>query len=302
MHIPDGFLSMRVCLVMGAISAPSVTYAARKAQTELQESRVPLLGAMGAFVFAAQMVNFPVGVGTTGHLVGGALLAFTLGPAASIVIMTAILAVQALVFQDGGVLALGANVFNMALAGVLAGYLPYYFFGHSSRKKVAIFLGAALSVLTSGTLALTELIISGVQVPQKALYVPLGLFSVNAILEGAITVAVIRSLEAFNPCWLKKPTPRVGSVVTVLIAASVILAAGGFLVASTYPDTLERFIERLSFTQGKGNQWVAPLAGYNAHFLRDAWLQKVAAGLVGLAILYVLCVVIGKLALKRRRG
>ena len=84
-----------------------------------------MLGVMGAFVFAAQMINFPVGVGTSGHLLGGALLAQTLGPSAAAVTMTAILAIQALVFQDGGVLALGANVFNMALVGVLAGYLPY---------------------------------------------------------------------------------------------------------------------------------------------------------------------------------
>jgi len=76
---------------------------------------------MGAFVFAAQMINFPVGIGTSGHLVGGALLACTLGPAAACVVMSAILAIQALVFQDGGILALGPNVINMAIVGVLAG-------------------------------------------------------------------------------------------------------------------------------------------------------------------------------------
>ncbi len=91
----------------------------------MEDRKIPLLGVMGAFVFAAQMINFPVGPGTSGHLVGGALLTIALGPAAASIVMTAILAIQALVFQDGGILALGANIFNMAIAGVLAAYLPY---------------------------------------------------------------------------------------------------------------------------------------------------------------------------------
>ena len=110
MHIPDGFLSTPVWAAMDVVAAPAVAYVTRRAQRNFDESRVALLGVLGAFVFAAQMINFPVGPGTTGHLVGGALLSFTLGPASASVVMTAILAIQALIFQDGGVLALGANV------------------------------------------------------------------------------------------------------------------------------------------------------------------------------------------------
>src|SRR6185295_7957776 len=117
MHIPDNFLSPPVWATLDAIAAPAVITMARRAQKGFEDNKIPLLGVMGAFVFAAQMINFPVGVGTSGHLVGGALLAVTLGPAAASVTMTAILAIQALVFQDGGILALGANVFNMALIG-----------------------------------------------------------------------------------------------------------------------------------------------------------------------------------------
>jgi cobalamin biosynthesis protein CbiM len=150
---------------MGAASAVGVTWMAHRAQGETDEGRAPLLGVMGAFVFAAQMINFPVGVGTTGHLLGGALLAFTLGPASAIVVMTAILAIQALVFQDGGVLALGANVFNMAVAGVLAGYLPYHLLGRGKARGIAIFVGGVLSVITAALLALAELWFSGVRMP-----------------------------------------------------------------------------------------------------------------------------------------
>src|ERR1700683_2588058 len=128
MHIPDGFLSVPVLGTMDAIAFPSIAYLAHpahRAHSEFDHHRIPLMGVMGAFVCAAQMINFPVGNGTSGHLVGGALLAFTLGPAAASIVMTAILATQALVFQDGGLLALGANVFNMAIHGVLAGEWPY---------------------------------------------------------------------------------------------------------------------------------------------------------------------------------
>src|SRR6266849_11168945 len=102
MHIPDGFLATPVWATLDVAAAPVVGYMVRRAQRGFQEERAPLLGVMGAFVFAAQMINFPVGGATSGHLVGSALLAFTLGPAAASVVMIAILAIQSLVFQEGG--------------------------------------------------------------------------------------------------------------------------------------------------------------------------------------------------------
>src|SRR5579864_9107344 len=189
MHIPDGFLSTPVWVGLDVTAAPVVGYLARRAQRGMEQSKVPLLGVMGAFVFAAQMINFPVGLGTSGHLVGAALLAYTLGPAAAGVVLTAILTVQALVFQDGGVLALGANVMNMAIAGMLAGYLPMYLWGAGRRRRSAIFLGGFLSVLTRAVLALGELLLSGVTMPAPVLGVSLGLFAVSAMHEGAITLA-----------------------------------------------------------------------------------------------------------------
>src|SRR6202167_6508058 len=107
MHIPDNFLSPPVWATLDAVAIPAVGLMVRQAGRQLNDTRIPLLGVMGAFVFAAQMINFPVGIGTSGHLVGGALLAFMLGPAAASIVMTALLATQALIFQDGGLLALG---------------------------------------------------------------------------------------------------------------------------------------------------------------------------------------------------
>src|SRR5689334_16620889 len=191
MHIPDNFLSPPVWAAMDVITLPSIGLLVRRAGRELQDTRVPLMGVMGAFVFAAQMINFPVGIGTSGHLVGGALLACTLGPAAASVVMTAIIAIQALLFQDGGVLALGANVLNMAVVGVLAGYLPYHLWGRGRARKAAIFTSGLFSVLASAVLALAELLVSGVRMPGPALGISLTFFVVSALIEGAITVAVI---------------------------------------------------------------------------------------------------------------
>src|ERR1700686_5508012 len=175
MHIPDGFLSTPVWAALDVAAVPAAGYVVRRAQRGFEEAKVPLLGVLGAFVFAAQMINFPVGPGTSGHLVGGALLAIILGPAPAALVMTAILALQALIFQDGGVLALGANVFNMALAGVAAGYLPYRLWVHQSRSA-AIFAAGVLSVMTSACLALGQLLISGVPMAGGVLWASLALF------------------------------------------------------------------------------------------------------------------------------
>src|ERR1700751_1842827 len=169
MHIHDGFLSPAVWAPLDAAAIPAVGWIAHRAQKDTDERNIPLMGVMGAFVFAAQMINFPVGMGTSGHLVGGALLAYALGPSFAVVAMTAILAVQAFVFQDGGVLALGANVFNMAIAGVLAGYLPIHIWGATKHRKEAIFAGAFLSVMVSASLALGELLISGIAMPRPVI-------------------------------------------------------------------------------------------------------------------------------------
>jgi cobalt/nickel transport system permease protein len=275
-----------VWAALDAAAAPAVGLIARRAQRGFDESKAPLLGVMGAFVFAAQMINFPVGPGTSGHLVGGALLACTLGPAAAAIVMTAILAIQALVFQDGGVLALGANVLNMAVVGVLAGYLPYHLWGHSRGRRAAIFAGGALSVLTSAVLALSELLVSGVRVPGPVLGVSLGLFVISAVAEGAITLAVISSLESIQPDFVRQPTPGRCTLAAIALVA-VLMVTGGALFASTAPDGIERL------SQAK-KLFSTPLCGNAVMGLGSGWLPKVGAGMAGLALVYGACVLMGR--------
>jgi len=277
MHIPDGFLTPPVWGTLDAISAPAVAWVARRAQRDTQDHRIPLLGVMGAFVFAAQMINFPVGPGTSGHLVGGALLAIVLGPAAAALVMTAILLLQALIFQDGGVLALGANIFNMALVGVAAGYLPYGLWG---RKPVSIFAAGAFSVMTSACLALGQLRISGVPMTGSLLWASLGLFLVSAVIEGAITVAAVRAIERLNSVWLAGgPAPSSSRALPALAMALLVLVVVGTLIASTAPDGIQRL--------------TAP--GPDA-----AWTLRVVDGIGGLILILALCFLGGKLISRRR--
>jgi cobalt/nickel transport system permease protein len=125
MHIPDGFIDGKTAASAAALSAVGVGWALRQVKRELPPRKVPLLGLAAAFLFAAQMVNFPVAGGTSGHLIGGVLVAAFLGPSAAIVVVTTVLIVQCLLFADGGVLALGANIFNMGVVGAGGGCLIY---------------------------------------------------------------------------------------------------------------------------------------------------------------------------------
>ncbi len=249
---------------------------------------------MGAFVFAAQMINFPVGLGTSAHLVGGALLAYTLGAAPAALVMTAILAIQAFVFQDGGVLALGANVFNMAIAGVLAAYLPFQLWS-AKRRRVAIFAGAFLAVMVSASLALGELLISGLEIPRAAILMTLAVFSVNALIEGAITVSVVQALEKLNPGFVEKSQASNRRALLALSGAALAMGLFLFFFASAAPDG----IEQLGITLGIGRERL----GQNRFLgvvLPAGWGLRAAAALVGLLLVYGLCLTAGRAIVRRR--
>ncbi len=206
MHIPDGFLSTGTSVVTWAASAGGIGYAARRVSRELSERQVPLMGVTAAFIFAAQMMNFAVAGGTSGHLLGGALAAILLGPWAAVLVLTSVLAVQALLFQDGGLVALGANVFNMAIVGVLVGWFAYTtlrrLFGDSRgtwATMVSGFAAAWLSVFVASLVAATELALSGTSPWAVALPIMGAVHAVIGIGEGLITVGVLAFLRQARP-------------------------------------------------------------------------------------------------------
>ncbi len=310
MHIPDNFLSTPVWATLDAIAAPAVVIASRQAQKSTESNRLPLLGVMGAFVFAAQMINFPVGIGTSGHLVGGTLLACLLGPWAASLVVTAILIVQALVFQDGGVLALGANVINMALVGVLVGYFPARLLFRTKWKSYGVFLGGSCSVLASGSLALAELVLSGIRMPSTLIEISLGLFLINALIEGAITLTVLTAIQRLNPGLphvdTNLPERSMGEVwktiIPLMTAGAVTLAAVGVLIASTLPDGLQRLADKLGLPFGSHPLFRAPLSGYQFYVLGTSWISRATAGLLGLVFVYLICAVGAHLVGRARRS
>lgn len=195
MHIPDGFLDTKVWATMGVVSAGTVAYATKQVNKKLGERQIPLMGVMGAFIFAAQMINFPVAGGTSGHFLGGTLAAILLGPWSAVLVMTANFIVQCLLFQDGGLTALGANVFNMGILGCLAGYGIYQVIAKVVGGRRGMLVGGAVAAWCSVMLAATTtslgLGLSGTVPLKIVLPAMLGVHALIGIGEGLITVMAL---------------------------------------------------------------------------------------------------------------
>lgn len=203
MHIPDGFLDTKTWIGMGGISAIFIGTAVQKANKIITDKHIPLLGVMAAFVFAAQMFNFPVGGGTSGHFMGATLIAILLGPWASVLVMTTVLTVQCLIFQDGGLTALGANIFNM---GIVAGFFGYYanvliqLFIHGKKGIFAGgFTSAWCTTVLSSVCCAIELGISGTMPFKIVIPAMAGIHVIIGIGEGLITVATLNLLIKVRP-------------------------------------------------------------------------------------------------------
>lgn len=251
MHLPDGFLTNREALSFAAVSAASVAFAARRVRVENSGALIPLMGVTGAFVFAAQMLNFPVLGGTSGHLVGGALLAILLGPMAAFLVMTTAIAAQALFLQDGGVVALGANVFNIGALTVFSGYGVYRLLGgragDTRRSVLAAFAAGWISLVVSAASCALMLALSGSIPLQIGLPAMSGYHAVIGVVEGGLTAAVVSFLLRVRPDLLRQPAGTrfrgadwVGSIILVAIPTLILVLAG----SSALPDPLERLLER----------------------------------------------------------
>ena len=201
MHIPDGFLNIPTIAVTYAVTAGGIGYSIKATGKKLGEKQVPLMGVLGAFIFAAQMLNFPIIGGTSGHLIGAALAAILLGPWTAMLIMGCVLLVQCLVFQDGGLTALGANVLNMGLVASFVGYYAYRAIAKlvgQDRKGLIVggFFGAWASVFAASIACAGELSISGTSPFWIALPVMAGFHALIGVGEGLITVAVLSFILA----------------------------------------------------------------------------------------------------------
>ncbi len=299
LHIPDGFLSVVIALVFWAITAITVGLAISKTNKSLGEKQVPLMGIMAAFIFAAQMLNFPVMGGTSGHFLGGVLAAIVLGPWASVLVMTAVIALQGLLFQDGGLLAMGANIFNMGLLTAMIGYGLYRSVLNQSKAiRLAVAGGAAwLAVVAAALITSLQLWLSGAAQLQIVIPAMLGVHVLIGLGEAVITVAALAFIEQTRPDLLgQKATAEKGG--GGWVAAGVIVSLLAVLLsplASADPDGLERVAEDMGFIQLGQSAPYQILPDYTIPFLGETALSTIVAGAVGALVVLGLMIVLGNM-------
>ena len=203
MHIPDGFIDLKTAVSTGVVSAGGLAAAIYKVKSYFKAKVIVLMGIICALIFALQMINFTIPGGTSGHLLGGALAAIILGPHAGFIVIAVVLIVQAFIFMDGGVVALGSNIFNMAVVGVYGSYLIYWLITKISKSKAAFFISVAvaswLSVVIASFFAALELGISGTYALGITLKAMVGVHMIIGIGEAVITVAVIAFINKIRP-------------------------------------------------------------------------------------------------------
>lgn len=206
MHVPDGFLDAPTSVATGAVAVAGVAVALRKARNELDDRTAPMAGLVAAFVFAGQMMNFPVGAGTSGHLLGGALAAVLVGPWTGALCISVVLLVQSLFMADGGITALGTNITLMALVGCFVGYAVFraaqvVLPKRASVVPVAAAVGAFASVPVAATVFTGLFAVGGTaDVSMGAvLSAMLGWHTVIGVGEAAVTGLVVSAVVASRP-------------------------------------------------------------------------------------------------------
>lgn len=298
MHIPDGFLSLVVSIICWVVTALIVGAAISRTNRSLGEKQIPLMGVMAAFIFAAQMINFPVAGGTSGHLLGGALAAIVLGPWAGMLVMTAVIAVQALLFQDGGLLVMGANILNMGLLTAAIGYGLYRSVaGQSKSVKLAVAgVAAWLSVMAGALLTSIELWLSGTSNLQIVIPAMLGVHALIGLGEALITVSALAFIMQTRPDLLGAGSESAkGSPTWAYVGGAIAL----FVVllspfASADPDGLERVATDMGFINAGQSAPYQIIPDYTIPFLGETAISTIVAGVVGVIVVAAIVILVGR--------
>lgn len=303
MHAPDGFLTASTAVATGALSAGTIGIALRQTRETLADRRIPLAGVAAAFIFAAQMINFPVAAGTTGHLLGGALAAILLGPHLGALAVTIVVVVQALVFADGGLTALGYNTLNLAIVPAYGGYAAFRLFGRLLPTTAPGVVGAAgLAGLASVVLSAASFSLQwlfGATAPISFAQVFSAMVGVHVLIgigEGIITAATVAAVMVARSDLIDggRYTTVTGHARGVRLRT---VAIGGFLVAllvstvasqfaATAPDGLERVARDTGITESAGGHALAGgvFAEYATAGLAHEGLSLAVAGATGTII------------------
>lgn len=314
MHVPDGFLDAPTSLATGAVAVAGVGLALRRARGELDERTTPLAGLTAAFVFAGQMLNFPVGLGTSGHLMGGALAAALVGPWTAVLCLSVVLMVQALLFADGGLTALGTNITLIGLVTVLAGWaVTRLVLALAPRRPASVVAAAALGALVSvpaAALVFTGLFLAGgaASVPAGGLAVSmLGWHALIGAGEAVITALTVSAVISVRPDLVyaarlsasARPR-RTRGLMLGGVAVSLALAGAVSFFASSSPDGLEHVAAEQGFLDTAREHVLAgsPLADYGD----VAGLPVGLVGVLGVAVVLAVAAAVfhATRALRRR--
>jgi cobalt/nickel transport system permease protein len=304
MHIPDGFLDVKTAAAAAVLASGGVAAAVWHTQRTLSPRKVPMLGLSAAFIFAAQMLNFPVAMGTSGHLIGAVLAGVLLGPSAGVIAMTAVLLIQCLMFADGGITALGANVFNLAIVAVLAGHVVYRGVRMIWPDLRGVVLGAAFAGWCSTVLASIgcagQLALSGTAPWSTILPAMIHVHMVIGVGEGLITALVVAAIARTRPELVDErarfePVPVLGYGLLVALGMAVFVAP----FACGWPDGLERVAATLGFEHhaAQSSMGAAPIPDY----VVPGTVSTALAGLVGTAVVFVLAWLLARALVPSRR-
>lgn len=315
MHMADALVSPPVAAVAGVAAVSLLIVATRKVARSKRTDIIPLMGVMGAFVFAAQMINFSIpGTGSSGHIIGGILLAAFLGPWAAYLTLCSVLAVQCLVFADGGLMALGCNMINMAAMSTLVAYplifRPLARYPSSNTRLLTASVLASVVGLEAGALLVSvETVASGITVLPlgKFLLFMLPIHLVIGICEGVATGMVLAFVRHYNPSLLRGSLTAEGvtaikrrrnhRVLWIFGIAAIVLAAVFTWVASANPDGLEWSIEKVT-----GMAELAPASSPATAFMPDydSHFAGIVGGVMVMALLWAVTTVLFRLRKARR--
>ncbi|MBU0527320.1 MAG: energy-coupling factor ABC transporter permease [Candidatus Micrarchaeota archaeon] len=281
MHTPDGFLTSWICILLMILSVIPIVLSLRNLQKKFTKSKVIAIAAISTIIFLAQMINFPILNGTSGHLIGASVALFILGVDGAVIAMTSVLLVQALVFGDGGMIALGANIFNMAIIGVYsADWIRQKI--KTISKNAQIVVSSFTSVVCASILASIELALSGTVGIGLVLPAMVITHSVIGIGEGLLAIFLV-GLFAHK---LKMPSLKISIAISGI---SFLVIAALLPFASTSPDGLERVAINLGFYELETLIYSAPVPGYALPlFATVPYIASVSAALIGAILTFLL--------------
>ena len=306
MHIPDGFLYTRTAAVAAALSAGGLAVAVRQVNRTLPRNKIPLMGLSAAFVFTAQMLNFPVAGGTSGHLLGGVLASVLLGPGAAAIVIACVLTVQALLFNDGGLLALGANILNMSFVGAVGGWAIYRSVSHllpGLRGRItAIFFAAWCSTFVASLVCAGELAASGTLPPGIVFPAMAAIHALIGVGEGLITVLVVLAIVRTRPDLVASDpqTTRGASLEFLLFGLIIVLGLAVFVspYACSWPDGLDKVAEKFGFAGRAAVTVKAWFPDYKIPGFSSNALATALAGTLGAVLMFGLAWMVGRVLVK----